>query len=114
MADKKSLPAPIDRPLSRAYLREFTGWSTAQPPGMSDPTSLRVMHNCNVDTDGSLRIRPGLRRVFSNIADVPEGGIVGTFEHFYANDGAKCLLFAVREVDETVGFRHPSVRFGCA
>lgn len=102
---KAAPPPPIDRPLSKAYLRKFTGWSTAQPPGMSDPTSLRVMHNCNVDTDGSLRIRPGLRRVFSNITAVPEGGIVGTFEHFYANDGAKCLLFAVREDDDTVGFR---------
>ena len=70
MAGKKAMPPPpIDRPLSKAYLRKFTGWSTATPPGMSDPTSLRVMHNCNVDTDGSLRIRPGLRRVFSNIAD---------------------------------------------
>lgn len=102
---KAAPPPPIDRPLSKAYLRKFTGWSTAQPPGMSDPTSLRVMHNCNVDTDGSLRIRPGLRRVFSNITAVPAGGIVGTFEHFYANDGAKCLLFAVREDDDTVGFR---------
>ena len=102
---KAAPPPPIDRPLSKAYLRKFTGWSTAMPPGMSDPTSLRVMHNCNVDTDGSLRIRPGLRRVFSNIDMVPGAGIVGTFEHFYANDGAKCLLFAVREDDGTVGFR---------
>ena len=102
---KKMPPAPIDRPLSKAYLRKFTGWSTAMPPGMSDPTSLRVMHNCNVDSDGSLRIRPGLRRVFANIDMVPGAGIVGTFEHFYANDGAKCLLFAVREDDATVGFR---------
>lgn len=63
-AGKKSRPpAPIDRPLSKAYLREFTGWSTAYPPGTSDPTSLRVMHNCNLDTDASLRIRPGMRRV---------------------------------------------------
>ena len=106
MAGRKAAPPPpIDRPLSKAYLRKFTGWSTATPPGMSDPTSLRVMHNCNVDTDGSLRIRPGLRRVFSNIEEVPGAGIVGTFEHFYANDGAKCLLFAVREDDLTVGFR---------
>ena len=106
MAGKKAMPPPpIDRPLSKAYLRKFTGWSTATPPGMSDPTSLRVMHNCNVDTDGSLRIRPGLKRVFANITAVPAGGIVGTFEHFYANDGAKCLLFAVREDNGTVGFR---------
>jgi len=44
VAEKKT-PAPIDRPLSRAYLREFTGWSTAYAPGLSDPTSLRVMEN---------------------------------------------------------------------
>ncbi len=76
---KKMPPAPIDRPLSKAYLRKFTGWSTAMPPGMSDPTSLRVMHNCNVDSDGSLRILPGLRRVFANNDMVPGAGIVGTF-----------------------------------
>lgn len=68
---------------------------------MSDPTSLRVMHNCNVDTDASLRIRPGLRRVFNNIT-LP---MVGSFEHFYTNTGAKALLFAVREADDTVTFR---------
>ena len=87
MPGKKAMPPPpIDRPLSKAYLRKFTGWSTAQPPGMSDPTSLRVMHNCNVDTDGSLRIRPGLRRVFSNITAVPEGGIVGTAACLFENE----------------------------
>lgn len=102
---KKSLPAPIDRPLSRAYLRKFTGWSTAFPPGMSEPSSLRKMHNCSVTQDGALRIRPGLRRVFTAPAD---GDIVGTFEHFYLDgtDGPiKALLFAVRETDGSVGFR---------
>ena len=39
MPPKTKIPAPIDRPLSRAYLREFTGWSTAYPPGLSEPTS---------------------------------------------------------------------------
>ena len=58
---KKGLPAPIDRPLSRAYLREFSGWSTAHPPGLSEPTSLRTMENMQVNRDGSLRVRPGLR-----------------------------------------------------
>ena len=48
---KQTIAAPIDRPLSRAYLRKFTGWSTAYPPGMSDPTSLRVMHNCSITAD---------------------------------------------------------------
>ena len=28
---KQTIAAPIDRPLSRAYLRKFTGWSTAYP-----------------------------------------------------------------------------------
>ena len=105
MAKDKVAP-PIDRPLGRAYLRKFTGWSTAYPPGMSEPTSLRTMHNCSVTADGALRIRPGLRRVL----DVPaDGDIVGTFEHFYLlrEDGTayKALLFAVRESDDSVGFR---------
>ena len=101
MAPKKQLPAPIDRPLSKAYLSKFTGWSTAYPPGLSEPSSLRVMHNCNVGPDGSLKIRPGLRRVFN----VPSRDLVGSFEHFYTNSGKKALLFAVREADDTVGFR---------
>ena len=103
-AGKKSRPpAPIDRPLSKAYLREFTGWSTAYPPGTSDPTSLRVMHNCNLDTDASLRIRPGMRRV----VNVPaHGDIVGSFEHFYSTDGKKCILFAYRDtVNNRVTFQ---------
>ena len=45
MPPKAKLPAPIDRPLSKAYVREFTGWATADPPGISDPTSLREMDN---------------------------------------------------------------------
>ena len=104
---KQTIAAPIDRPLSRAYLRKFTGWSTAYPPGMSDPTSLRVMHNCSITADGALRIRPGMRSVFITPAD---GEIVGTFEHFYIGQGPnlpplKALLFAVREGDGSVGFR---------
>lgn len=108
MATQKRMPpAPIDRPLARAYLRKFTGWSTAYPPGMSEPTSLRVMHNCSISADGALRIRPGLRSVFQAPAD---GDIVGTFEHFYIGQGPdlpplKALLFAVREQDGSVGFR---------
>lgn len=61
MPPKQKVPAPIDRPLSRAYLREFKGWSTAYPPGTSDPTSLRVMENILINRDGSAAIRPGLR-----------------------------------------------------
>ena len=106
-ARKKMIAAPIDRPLSRAYLRKFTGWSTAYPPGMSEPTSLRVMHNCNIAPDSSLRIRPGLRRVLTAPAD---GEIIGAFEHFYIGGGVdhppyKALLFAIREADNSVGFR---------
>jgi hypothetical protein len=61
MPPKARIPAPIDRPLSRAYLRAFSGWSTAEPPGVSDPTSLRIMENVMVNRDGSCRVRPGLR-----------------------------------------------------
>ena len=104
---KKATPPPIDRPLSKAYLRKFVGWSTAYPPGMSEPTSLRVMHNCSITKDGALRIRPGMRAVFDKPAD---GEIVGTFEHFYIGQGPdlpamRALLFAVRETDGSVGFR---------
>ena len=99
---KKMTPAPIDRPLSKAYLRKFTGWSTAAPPGMSDPTTLRSMHNCSIAPDGSLRIRPGLRHVFEVPADHE---IVGTLEHFYTNSGKKAFLFAVREDEGQVTFR---------
>ena len=93
MAQAK-IQAPIDRPLARAYLREFSGWSTAHPPGVSDATSLRVMHNCSITQEGALRIRPGMRRVMN----VPAmGDIVGDFEHFYSTSGRKTLLFAVRD-----------------
>ena len=97
MAGKAQTPPPIDRPLSKAYLRKFTGWSTAAPPGTSDPTSLRVMHNCSVDSDGSLRIRPGLQHVLNEPAP---GDIVGTFEHFYTTDGRKAILFAYRDIGD--------------
>lgn len=101
MAQKAQLPPPIDKPQARAYLRKFTGWSTAHPPGLSDPTSLRVMHNCSIGADGSLKIRPGMRRVFNT----PNAGdIVGEFEHFYTVDGRKAILYAIRE-NSKVRFR---------
>ena len=110
MPPKKQLPAPIDRPLSRAYLREFTGWSTAYPPGISDSTSLRIMENVMVNRDGSCRIRPGLK--YLSLEDDVSGNllgctlkIVGTHEPFFLDDGTKAYLFAVRENDGTVGFR---------
>lgn len=113
MPPKARIPAPIDRPLSRAYLREFTGWSTAYPPGVSDSTSQRLMDNMLVLRDGSIRIRPGLRYLSYTkppTEAVPVGtgltlAVVGTHEPFFLNDGTKAWLFAVRESDDTVGFR---------
>lgn len=106
MAPKAKTPAPIDRPLSRAYLREFGGLSTAYPPGLSDPTSLRKMENVLVNRDGSASIRPGLRYLGRDAAgrtiDVP---VIGTHEAFYLNDGTKAYLFAVAEDSGFVGFR---------
>jgi hypothetical protein len=107
---KLKIPAPIDRPISRAYLRQFTGWSTAYPPGMSDSTSLRIMENVMVNRDASVRVRPGLRHMSWQAE--PDGTllastnkIVGTHEPFFLNDGSKAYLFAVREASGTVGFR---------
>jgi hypothetical protein len=106
---KKQTPPPIDRPLSRAYLRQFTGWSTAYPPGLSDPTSLRVMENMMVNRNGSIRIRPGLRYLSYEgggaLALDDDVTIIGTHEVFFLADGSKAYLFAVREADDTVGFR---------
>jgi hypothetical protein len=105
---KKTVPAPIDRPLSRAYLREFSGWSTAFAPGLSEPTSLRIMENALVTRNGALQIRPALRSVF------PDGNwlttnfaarIIGSFESFFMNDGSKALLFATKESNGTVTFK---------
>lgn len=112
MPPKKQLPLPIDRPLSRAYLRQFSGWSTEYPPGLSDPTSLRRMENVWVGRDGGVRTRPGLR--YLTYSQVPtdedpglgiENRIVGTHETFFLNDGSQAYLFAVSENDGTVGFR---------
>lgn len=117
---KAKVPAPIDRPLSRAYLRTFTGWSTAYPPGLSEPTSLRKMENLYVDRNGALCVRPGLK--YLSFATTPDSNpdidgdpgvavdrpMVGTQEPFYITTGdeaQRCLLFAVRELDNTVGFR---------
>ena len=106
------VPAPIDRPLSRAYLREFTGWSTEYPPGLSDPTSLRIMENILISREGAAKIRPGLRYI--SYAQMPllddpglpiETPVVGSHETFFLDDGTKAYLFAVTEADETVGFR---------
>lgn len=103
MPPKAKVAAPIDRPLSRAYLRQFKGWSTAYPPGLSDPASLRTMKNMLVNRDGSLRIRPGIRNLFRL---APGLQMVGSFEAFYLNDGRKAYLFAVRDkVTRYISFR---------
>ena len=107
MAEKKT-PQPIDRPLSRAYLREFTGWSTAYAPGLSDPTSLRIMENCTITREGALEVRPALRSVFpaNNWINTNfNAQIVGSFETFFLDDGTKALLFATREASGSIVFR---------
>lgn len=94
----KSLPAPIDRPLSRAYLREFSGWSNEFPPNVSDPTTMRVMENMLVNREGSLRVRPGLKLLsFSDtfIAGSPASvSLRSSHETFYLNDGSRAYVFA--------------------
>lgn len=114
---KRATPPPIDRPLSKAYLRQFKGWSTAYPPGQSDPSSLRVLENCRMERNGALSVRPGLRYlsyldgpyVDPIDLDVPgsalANSVIGGQELFYLEDGSRALLFAVREDDGTVGFR---------
>jgi hypothetical protein len=105
---KAKVAPPIDRPLSKAYLREFTGWTTAFPPGLADPTSLRTMENCWVTREGALAIRPALRSIFSAtnwITTNFNARIVGSFETFFLNDGRKALLFATKEASGHVTFR---------
>jgi hypothetical protein len=93
MPPKARPPAPIDRPLSKAYLREFAGWSTAYPPGLSEPNSIRVMENVMVTRDGAARVRPGLRSYMRTQSPLP---LVGSHELFYT-DAGKAYLVAVRE-----------------
>lgn len=98
MPPKQKAPAPIDRPLSRAYLREFSGWSTADPPGLSDPSSLRILSNVSVNRDGSIGPRPVLNYMADGapIADQESLDIRGEFEPFYLNDGRVARLFATK------------------
>ena len=105
---KKSVQQPIDRPLSRAYLRQFSGWSTAYPPGLSEPTSMRIMENVSITPDGAARVRPAIRSVLplNEWLDTHHGvTIVGSMEPFFLVGGVKAQLFAVRETNQTVGFR---------
>lgn len=113
MPPKAKTPMPIDRPLSRAYLRDFSTWSTAFPPGVSDPTSLRIMENMQITREGALKVRPGLK-VLSLMEDGTAfpNEIVGTHEAFYLNDGTIAYLFACKEqvtidsvLTDVVGFR---------
>lgn len=117
MPPKKSTPPPIDRPLSKAYLRQFTGWSTAYPPGLSEPNSLRLMENMMVDRNGALAVRPGLRLLTYDGApdiDPDHHGLPGwsngypvlsAYEVFYTADGKQALLYAVRLPSGEVGFQ---------
>lgn len=108
MATKAKIPAPIDRPLSKAYLREFNGWSTAYAPGLSDPSTLRVMENCWITREGALAVRPALRSIFALnnwITTNYNARIIGSFESFFLADGTKALLFAIKEVGGNVTFR---------
>lgn len=108
MPGKAKIAAPIDRPLSKAYLREFGGWSTAYAPGLSDPSTLRVMENCWITREGALEIRPALRSVFPAgnwITTNFNAHIIGSFETFFLADGGKALLFATKESNGSVQFR---------
>lgn len=104
MPPKARTPAPIDRPISRAYVRQFTGWSTDRTPGLSDPTSFRLMENVMVNRDGSVRVRPGLRYLSyavgptNDVAGVAiDLELVGSYEPFYLNTGEKAYLQGVKE-----------------
>ncbi len=109
MPPRQKTPAPIDRPLSRAYLRNFAGWSTAYPPGVSEPTSLRQMENVVIHRDGRVGVRPGVRycTFLGSEGAGTEYEFVGSFESFFLYTGDKALLLAVREIggDGKVQFR---------
>ena len=105
MAQKKT-PPPIDRPLSKAYLRGFKGWSTAYPPGLSEPNALRRMENVRVDRNGAVEVRPGLKTLaYSQVPGLdlsvkdhpgyPEQiSVIGGPEVLYLDDGTRALLVA--------------------
>jgi hypothetical protein len=101
-------PPPIDRPLSKAYLRKFGGWSTAFPPGLSEPTSLRILENMQVTREGAVAVRPALRSILTEnkwLTTNFQATIVGGFEHFFQNDGRKAFLFATRLSSGVVAFK---------
>lgn len=107
-AKKQSGPPPIDRPLSKAYLRKFGGWSTAYPPGLSEPTSLRILENMQVTREGAVATRPALRSILTEnqwLTTNFQATMVGGFEHFFLNDGRKAFLFACRLSSGVVAFK---------
>lgn len=104
---KAQTPAPIDRPLSRAYLREFGGWQTAYPPGMCDPNTFRTMENVVVNRDGSCGVRPGLRYISYSgppgilgirpvLKTLSNEKLISSPELFYLSDGRKAYLCAIK------------------
>lgn len=108
VATGKKIPAPIEHPIAKAYLREFEGWSTAYPPGMSDPASIRDMGNIWITRDGAAQIRPALRSIFTEDVFIDtslDASIVGGFEPFFLNNGDKAFLFATREALGHIRFR---------
>ena len=95
---KDTIQPPIDRPLAKNYLREFTGWTTAYSPGLADSTTLRQLNNVLMNRDGAARIRPALRLMFEAHLDPNlDGRVVGSFEQYIAHDGTKKLIFAVHD-----------------
>lgn len=102
--EKKGEAPPIDRPLVSAYLRGFDGWSTAYPPELSEPSTVRVMENVLVTPESALRIRPGLRSAFAKDFWVTEDNyeIVGGYEHFMATSTRKGIILAVRNADTRI------------
>jgi hypothetical protein len=84
---------------------------------MSEPNSLRLMENILIDRNGGAAVRPGLRYLtFSQppdldpmVSGVPGKAsdlpIVGSHEPFFLPGGERALLYAVREVNGSVGFR---------
>lgn len=101
MAEKKQA-APIDRPLSKAFVREFLGWSTAFGPGLAEAASLRQMENVLLGRDGSARVRPALRLMQDGHLDTEDYRIVGSFEQHIGDTGDKEILFAVLDVADDV------------
>ena len=101
------VPAPIDKPLASSYLKGFDGWSTAYPPELSSPTTLRTLENLLVTPEGALKVRPGLRSIFVDDYWLDEP-IVGGYEHFLTagiDTAYKAILFAVRRTDHSIVFR---------